>query len=41
MLLEQIFDAFYESVETCFLNFSIANMAGNETQGNFKQLCHI
>ena len=38
MLLEQIFDAlemkvnFNESVEKFFLNFSVANMAGNETQ---------
>ena len=37
MLLEQLFDAlemnnFYESVEKFFLNFSVANMAENETQ---------
>ena len=37
MLLEQLFDAlemnnFYESVEKIFLNFSVANMAENETQ---------
>ena len=38
MLLEQIFDALemnnstFMSVEKFFLNFSVANMAGNETQ---------